>query len=325
MQRNRAPVFFLIGFLAVSIALSAKSQDELRVDVRLVNIVATVTDGRGRYVPGLTAEDFIVEEDSVRQKIAHFSQDQNIPVSVGIVLDTSGSMDRKIQTAVDAVDRFIRTIHADDDIFLMTFSNEPILRQDFTNDRNKLSKALKSVRVTGGTAMYDALNEALIKMHSGAHEKRAILLISDGADTSSRLKFGQALQAVRESELLIYCLGIASDTYAGRNEHVPFTWPLPRVLGGKRPVTSRRDAVDMDILDGFADNSGGRAVLLSDSWVGRGNEIDKVLTQVADELRSQYTLGYYPTAADDGQFHSVRVRTKTGLPVRSRTGYQSEK
>src|SRR5687768_3722451 len=100
MQRHLRPAFFLIGLVALSIASSAKSQDNLRVDVRLVNIVATVTDGRGRYVPGLTAADFIVEEDGVRQKIAHFSQDQNIPVSVGIVLDTSGSMDRKIKTAV---------------------------------------------------------------------------------------------------------------------------------------------------------------------------------------------------------------------------------
>ena len=293
----------------------------LRVDVRLVNIVATVTDANGRYAGGMAADDFIVEEDGVPQKISHFSQDHDIPVSVGIVLDISGSMERKIRTAIDAVDGFIRTIHEDDDIFLMTFSSRPDLRQDFTSDRGRLSKALRSIQVTGGTAMYDALGMGLDKIRSGRHDKRAILLISDGEDTSSHLKFEETLQTIRKSELLVYCLGIEPPTFGERSEHVPFTWPLPAAPSRNKTVSSRRDAVDMVVLNKFADNSGGRAFMLSDSWVGHGIQIEKVLSQVADELRSQYTIGYYPTASEDGRFHSLTVRSRAGHRVRARTGY----
>jgi Ca-activated chloride channel family protein len=301
---------------------SADSREPLRVDVRLVNITATVTDENGRYAAGLSADDFLVEEDGVIQEIAHFTQDRDIPVSVGIVLDTSGSMERKIRTAVDAVDTFIRTIHPDDDIFLMTFAGEPVLRQDFTSDRTRLSRALRSLRLAGGTALYDALDEGLQKIRSGRHDKRAILLISDGEDTSSQIGFNEALRVVRESELLVYALGIAPATFGERTDHVPFTWP-PSTLPGRRRIPNRnqRDAVDMTVLNSFADHSGGRAFLLSDTWVGRGSQIEKVLTQVADELRSQYTLGYYPKTSEDGRFHSIKVRTRRGHVVRTRTGY----
>src|SRR5215471_4774096 len=100
----------------------AGGQQNLKVDVRLVNVFATVTNISGRHVAGLTKDDFILEEDGIPQEISHFSQDESIPVSVGILFDSSGSMINKLKTAVSAVDRFIRTIHTDDDIFLMTFS-----------------------------------------------------------------------------------------------------------------------------------------------------------------------------------------------------------
>ena len=119
------------------------AQDGLRVDVRLVNIYATVMDSSGRYVEGLKKSDFIVEEDGRRQILSHFDHNQDTPVSVGIVLDTSGSMRLKLDTATDAVDRFVRTIHPDDDIFLMGFDSAAYLLQDFTSDRSKLRKALR--------------------------------------------------------------------------------------------------------------------------------------------------------------------------------------
>src|SRR2546428_2137198 len=134
--------FQAVALLTTLLAIAAVTAAQVRVDVRLVNVIATVTDARGRYIPDLTAEDFILEEDGNPQQITHFTADHNVPVSVGILLDTSGSMDRKIRTAVDAVDRFIRRIHQDDEIFLMTFSGRPVLRQDFTNDRETLSQAL---------------------------------------------------------------------------------------------------------------------------------------------------------------------------------------
>ena len=179
----------MLAPLLVFLGTALPAQQNLRVDVRLVNVFATVTNAEGRHVGGLTRDDFILEEDGSIQEIAHFGHDQRIPVSVGILLDLSGSMINKMKTAVNAVDRFIRQIHPDDDIFLMTFATRTELKQDFTDSRDKLSKALRSVQANGATSMYDALDQGLMKIKSGRHQKQAILLISDGEDTSSRTKF----------------------------------------------------------------------------------------------------------------------------------------
>jgi Ca-activated chloride channel homolog len=302
---------------ALLVAASLGAQDSLKVDVRLVNIVATVMDSNGRYVANLKASDFAVDEDGRRQTVVHFSQDNDVPVSVGIVLDTSGSMDAKIKTASDAVKRFIRSIHEDDDIFLMTFSGEPKLETDFTSNRQKLSKALDKVRLRGGTALYDALDEALDKIKSGEHDKKAILLITDGLDTSSFTTDREVAQRIRKSHVLVYCLGIGEEN----PEPSPFAFGFPQRSGpfGRGGYGRQRDAVNMMVLRRFADNSGGRAVLLSER--AAGSQLDRVLTQIADELRSQYTLGYYPATPDDGRFHNIRVVTRYGYTVRTRTGY----
>ena len=173
--------------LAGAVLLSSVLLAQLKVDVALVNVIATVTDEKGRYVEGLSKDDFILQEDGQTQTISHLTQSNDLPVSVGVTLDSSGSMERKIGTATNAVERFIRTIHEDDDIFLLSFSDRPVLRQDFTADRERLASALRRVTVGGGTALYDALEESLMKIKGGAHEKKAILLITDGEDTSSRL------------------------------------------------------------------------------------------------------------------------------------------
>src|SRR3989442_4351179 len=215
----------LVFFIVVVPALAV----QLKVDVALVNVVATVTDETGHYVSDLTEHDLVVLEDGKEQKISHFSQSNDLPVSMGVLLDSSGSMERKIGTATTAVERFIRSIHKDDDVFLMTFANRPDLRQDFTNDRERLARALNRVMVGGVTALYDALDEGLQKIKQGRHEKKAILLLTDGEDTSSFMTFDQAQSMVRESELLVYCLGIS-----------PFGGFLSERRPGQYPDPSRR-------------------------------------------------------------------------------------
>jgi Ca-activated chloride channel family protein len=309
-------------FLAIAIVLIATILvAQVRVDVRLVNVIATVTDAHGRYVPDLEANDFILEEDGTQQQIAHFSQDRNVPVSVGVLLDTSGSMDRKIRTAVEAVDRFIRRIQRDDEIFLITFSGQAVLREDFTDDRERLSQALRHIRATGGTALYDALGEGLNKLRSARHSKRALLVITDGQDTASTLKLDQVLQSIRASELLVYPIGISPLTYAQNRSATSVDLPLTALLRGRSISQTRRDEVDINVLRALAENSGGRPFLLAETLVGRGSQIEKVLDTIADELRSQYTLGFYPAKPDDGHFHEIRVRTRTGDSVRARRGF----
>ena len=308
--------FQSFGIVAALLIIASVAFAQVRVDVRLVNVVATVTDAKGRYVSDLKVDDFTLEEDGAPQPIHHFSQDGNVPVSLGILLDTSGSMERKIRTAVDAVERFSRRIHEDDDIFLITFSGRPILRQDFTDDRDKISQALQHITPTGGTALYDALSEGLSKIRSGRHYKRAILVITDGQDTASSVKLDELVQSIREAELLVYPVGISPRTYGS------LPGPVTALLPGKsNGQIKREDEVDINVLRAFAENSGGRAFLLAENWTDRGSQIEKVLDTIADELRSQYTLGFYPSRPDDGRYHTLRVRTRTGNTVRARRGY----
>jgi Ca-activated chloride channel family protein len=310
------PLTVAIGLVltsAILIATQSRRPDEvgpLRVNVRLVNIYATVIDTSGRYVDGLKKTDFIVQEDGRRQELSHFDHNQDTPVSVGIVLDTSGSMISKLDTATDAIDRFIRTIHPDDEIFLMGFDSETYLMQKFTSDRAKLRKALKYADSGGGTALYDALQEGMKKVKEGANTKRAILLITDGQDTTSLSTFAQARQSVRESELLVYSLGISPS-------------PDPGLIGGRRGTRfGGRDSVDMKVLRRFASDSGGRAYLVSENMLGgKNSQFDRILAQIAAELRSQYTLAYYPAHPDDGRYHDIRVSTRYGYYVRARRGY----
>jgi VWFA-related protein len=323
---------------------------QLKVDVGLINVVATVIDETGHYVSDLTQDDLIVEEDGKAQTIVHFTQSNELPVSMGIVLDTSGSMERKIGAATTAVERFIRTVHRDDDIFLMTFSNRPELLQDFTDDRDKLSRALRRVRVGGGTALYDALELSLRKIKHGVHDKKAVLLITDGNDTSSEMTFHEAQSAVRESELLVYSLGISpsGEVLTERNPYpnpggttgpngrrgpttggpigIPFPIPIPGIPGtggqripGRFPfqrpgtrVQIGQDTVDMNVLETLADASGGKAWLLSGSWAdNRGREIQAALDEIAAELRNQYSIGYYPPhELKDGKWHRIDIRAK---------------
>jgi Ca-activated chloride channel family protein len=199
-----APVVLLAA------AAGVLSAEQLKVDVGLVDVVATVLDDRSRHVPDLTTDDFIVYEDGELQQIEHLEQSDDLPVSVGILLDTSGSMEPKIGTATQAVERFLRQIHPDDEIFLVTFDDRPRLIQDFTDDRGRLASALRGVRVSGGTSLYDAVALGVDHIRFGKHDKKALLLISDGEDTASAASFSRAQQYVRQSEMLVYSLGIAS-------------------------------------------------------------------------------------------------------------------
>ena len=324
--------------LVLTGVLCSMTAGQIRVDVALVNIVATVTDSHGRYISDLAAEDFIVHEDGKRQSISHFSRSADLPISVGIVLDTSGSMERKIGTAIRAVDRFIRDIHPEDDIFLMTFDEHPRMRQNFTNNREKLSEALYKVKVGSGTALYDAVIAGIDKLKKAKRNKKAIILISDGVDTSSEHNFAVALLATRESEALVYCLGILPEgSVRSPRPPIPipdpgFGTPIPLPGRGRRAMpgqilrSSQRmpnwDAVDMTVLDAIAEASAGNSWLIT-SGEGRTSQIKEALDFIADELRSQYTLGYYPGhPLDDGKWHQVEIRPRNSrYNVRAKKEY----
>ncbi len=338
----------IILLAAVAGVLSAA---QLKVDVGLVNVVATVLDNRNRHVADLTAEDFTLYEDGELQSVAHFAQSEDLPVSVGILLDTSGSMERKIDTATVAIEQFLGQIHPEDEIFLVTFDNQARIVEDFTDDRVRLSRALRSAEVGGGTAIHDALALGVDHIRNGKHDKKAILLISDGDDTSSATSFERALDQVRESEILVYSLGITPDgELSGPLGPRPPTSPGPipagprtsmgtSFPGGTAPTfpgppvsttirlgipTIRRDILNMDVLDLLGEISGGRAWLVSGfSDDSRRNQISDALDILANELRNQYNIGYYPShSLQDGRWHLMAViASDPAYRVRHREAY----
>ena len=204
---------WLLVVLVFALSLSTIIASQITVDVKLVTLVATVTDSAGRHIPDLKPEDFIVEEDGSPQSVTVLEQSFDAPVSMGVVLDTSTSMESKINTATTSIDRFLQTLGPDDDIFLMSFAGGVRLEQDFTSDRKKLESSLRRVRLSNGTALYDAIEKSLRKIRGGHHEKKAILLVTDGEDTASLLSLDEALRSVRASEVIVYCLGISPGAF----------------------------------------------------------------------------------------------------------------
>jgi len=327
---------------------------QISVDVTLVTLVATVTDSNGRYVPSLGATDFTVIEDGKEQKVALVERSDDLPLSIGVLLDASTSMRPKIQTATTAIERFLKTLGPTDDMFLMSFAGKPKLEQNFTNDRNKIAKALRKVQLNSRTALYDTIESGIVKLRDGKYPKKALLLVTDGQDTISTISLEQAMDDVRQSRVLLYCLGIGSASsvnYAPQGNHpnqgpavnpggppiiilpggiqIPLPGPVRRQFpggGGSRypgGIYNSLEAADMQVLESLASASGAKAWLVSTDADNTDTVMDDVLNEVGAELRSQYTIGYYPDhPVNDGKWHQVVVRTKNShYNVRSRKEY----
>jgi Ca-activated chloride channel family protein len=184
---------------------------KFRTGIELINVNATVTDQSGRFVPGLTKDDFRVYDDEQLVTISHFNSER-VPVSLGIVLDTSGSMDgEKMYAARQALDRFLfQLLNEDDEVFLYRFDNAPELVEGWTHDKRRISESLGRIQPRGGTALYDTVIEAVKLAQQGHNRKKAVLIISDGNDTSSRTDVFAVKQLIRETEVLVYAIGIDS-------------------------------------------------------------------------------------------------------------------
>ena len=292
-----------------------EADDEVvRVDTELVTLTATVTDARGRYVASLRRNDFAVYEDGTRQELAYFNTGDRVPVSLGIIFDTSGSMIDKIDGVRDAVDHFVGSVAPGDEIFLVQFSDGAEVVQDFTDDRRRILRAVEDLDPRGGTALYDAVFLGLQRVAQGRHRKRALMLLTDGNDTSSDVSLRDALDAARKSEVIVYALGIGHGERGsfGHDEH------SGGVFGGRM-----KDTVDMKVLNSFADATGGRAFELEGAHAGGRDLVDEAAAEVAAELKQQYTLGYYPTnKRRDGSFRQIKVElTDRQLRVRTKRGY----
>jgi VWFA-related protein len=362
MTRRLASVTALIALAIVGTAAqqqqSQPPQQEsqafrFRTGVELINVTATVSDASGRFVSGLRKEDFRLFEDGEEQQITHFNSER-VPVSLGLVVDTSGSMEgEKWTNARQALNRFLfELLDRDDEIFLYRFDNVPELVEGWTNNRDRIANGLARIRPRGATSLYDAVADAIPLAQRGHHRKKAIVIISDGNDTNSRTTTRELRSMIRESEVLVYAIGIDSQaftTFDNGGRQPPTTMPpsgprmpipLPFPMPGRRapsspprmpppgpPVgtggSSRRgvmdDRLNVTALRDITDDSGGRTEI-----VRYGRDIEPATTSVADELSKQYYLGYPSQRKRDGQWHTIRVDVGQGTYlVRARRGYMA--
>jgi len=250
-------------------------------------------------VTDLKPEAFEVWEDKVQQSIAYFSE-EDVPLSLGVIFDISGSMKEKLSVARDAAVAFLQTGNPDDEYFLVEFSGKPQVTQDFTTDVSRLRNHLMFVPANGMTALYDAVYVGLNKLKDGTNTKKALLLITDGEDNHSRYSFSNVRDFIKEQDVELYAIGIVSDYNSG-------------LAAGR---TGRA------IIEDLTDLTGGRAFFPESIY-----ELPDICTKIAVELKNQYVLGYRSTnEIKDGKWRriSLKIHPPVGMPdmiVRGKTGY----
>ncbi len=295
--------------------LESKSPQEAQKDFRigvnvdLVVVHTSVTDKNGLFVTGLAKENFKLFEDGIGQNIISFSR-EDVPVSLGIVLDTSGSMRDKMENVNRAALAFIRAGNPDDEEFLIGFNSEVELLEDYTNDADLITDTLNNTIVTGGTALYDAIYLSVQKAQKGSKPKKALIVISDGEDRDSYYSLDEMVAKVQESDVQIYAVG--------------FLNPTPeKGLFGRWSKSEPEKA--HDALQRICEETGGKAFFPNDV-----KEIHPIVAQVAHELRSQYSISYTSSnPARDGAWRRIKVALDlpiaSSLHVRYRSGYFAAK
>ncbi len=279
-----------------------KPQDKtIRVDVDLVLVNVTVTDPYNRLVTGLDRENFRVLEDSQEQEVIHFSS-EDVPISIGVIFDMSGSMSNKVDKARLAALQFFKTANPQDEFFLVSFNDRAQLVSRFTNSIEELQTRLMYTNAKGRTALLDAIYLGLSQMKGARNTKRALLIISDGGDNHSRYNERDIKSYVKESDVQLYAVGIY--------EPLGYRQRSPEEMNGPSLLTE------------ITDMTGGRAFAVDNL-----NDLPDIAAKIGMELRNQYVLGYKPANdTHDGRWRKIKVRLKPpkGLPplnVYSRTGY----
>ena len=272
--------------------------EKVRTD--LVTLTLTVTDIYGRYVSGLGKNAFTVFDNGAEQEITYFS-DTDAPVSLGILFDVSDSMSGlKIGKARKALEKFINTSHPNDEYFLIAFNNRAQLLMDRTRDGEAVLQKLTLVQPKNNTALYDACYLGIDRVTTGTHQKKAMIIISDGQDNASRYNFGEVRRLLKESDVVVYAVGI---------------------LDG-RDSSSSEGMQGQAFLDELTSVTGGKAF-----YPQTDVEMDEIFERIALELRHQYSIGYTPKDFQpDNKYHKVKVKIKpprgmSRLTVRNREGY----
>lgn len=281
------------------------------INIRRVRLPITVTDKKGQFVSGLTANDFVILEDKIQQKIDSFTSEENnnLPLYVGVLMDTSPSTAAKLKFEQESAMNFIQTVvrPRKDRVLFATFDHEVTLRQDFTDRLELLDRAVFAVKKTGNqTALYDAIWQFCDQKMRSAQGRRALVVITDGADTYSRADINDAIDIAQRTETTIFAIS----TKAGL---------LSTVVGVDAGTV--KDKADK-ALDRLCDETGGAAFFTGDMIA-----LERSFTKISKELRSQYLITYRPTNDKyDGNYRRVEVRlsgSQNNLKLRTKKGYKA--
>jgi Ca-activated chloride channel family protein len=282
---------------------------KISVEVDLVMMYTSVFDKSGHFVKGLKEDNFNLYEDGIEQKIDRCSQ-EDVPISMGILMDLSGSMRSKIEQVNEAALAFIRASNPLDQVFLIGFNDEVELLQDFTSDVDEITDALDNVVVLGGTALYDAIYLGVQKAHTGNRRKKAVIVITDGEDRDSYYKLNELIAKVQEQDVQVFSIGFLNAI------------PDKGIFGyfSKSEAEKARDA-----LIRVGEETGGKAF-----FPDKLTDIHTIVAEIADELRSQYSIGYFSSnSAHDGTFRRVKIKLVgdhvADMRVRYRPGYFASK
>lgn len=275
------------------IPTSGGQDDKIQLKARLVSITVTVSDGYGRLVTGLTKKNFAVLDDGVKQEIAHFS-DEDSPVTLGIIYDVSGSMADLTSSSFQTLRRLFESSHQDDEYFIIAFNDRPRLVQDFTTSPGDILSRVVFVKAKGSTALYDGVYLGIEKARQGRHQKKALLIISDGEENNSIYSGRELRELLKESDVPVYSIGL-SQLYKG-----------------------------MSTLANLSGLSGGMVFIPADEPQTRD-----IYTRIALALRHQYVVGFYPTDVTSSvDWHKVRINVSAPkglgrLSVSYKKGYRS--
>jgi VWFA-related protein len=306
------------SLLAVTMAVPALPQDPqsqgpvIRSQVNLVNLFATVRDKNKRIVTDLKKEDFKLQEDGQDQQIAFFSKEVTMPITLALLLDTSGSEQFMLAAIQDMGGRFMdRVLRKGDEALVMSFDTDVDLLSDFTDDRGQLDRAVRKTRINApmsggmspgpvptshitGTAFYDAVYLACNEKLSTEAGRKAIVVVTDAQDEGSKVRIEEAIEAAQRTDTVIHILLVADPHFGGN-------------AGAAKKMT---------------DETGGRMIVANSE-----KHLAEAFDQISEELRSQYTLGYYPSnAAHDGKFRKIKVdMSNHDLRVLARKGYYAPK
>ncbi len=274
-----------LSFLAL-LPLLLPLQQTLKVDVNLVSVFVTVQDAAGNFVADLDREDFVLFIDDREQPIEIFEKQDEVATSVGVLIDNSGSSADVLSSVKTGVEEFVGGLAPDDETFVMSFAIETDIIHDFRHDREGLSTRLEVLRSWGTSVLYDALYAGIGKVRTGSHERKALIVVSDGNDNRSENTYGAVVDEAQSSMALLYFIAMG-----------------PRVL------------IDMHTIRGLASMTGG-----SVTHIGTDEAVAAALSGISRELRNQYYLGYHASA--ESGYHSIRVEIPgRDLKIRARDGY----